>query len=37
MDIQSCADCFLYFGGIAATISGNKTDCTGQFKCIQFS
>ena len=22
LDIQSCADCFLYYGGIAATISG---------------
>ncbi|KAI9555145.1 hypothetical protein GHT06_017660 [Daphnia sinensis] len=22
LDIQSCADCFLYFGGIASTISG---------------
>jgi acyl-CoA reductase-like NAD-dependent aldehyde dehydrogenase len=22
LDIQSCADCFLYFGGIASTVSG---------------
>ena len=22
LDVQSCADCFLYYGGIAATISG---------------
>ena len=24
LDIQSCVDCFLYFGGIAPTISGNS-------------